>query len=279
MGTLNGKVAMVTGCGGERGIGRAIARRFAAAGADLVLTDVAPGGTRVVPSKPAGGWGGLEAVAAEVRAAGQRALTALLDIRSAPQIEWIVAQALATFGRLDILVNNAAAPPGADRVPVVQLTEEAWDTVMGVNLKGSFLCAKAVATVMLRQSIRGRIINIGSDNSKVGQPNLAAYCASKFGVIGFTQSHAQEMASFNVTVNCICPGEVDTHMWRDVLSPAIAAASGVSAPEAFDAFIKQRVPMGRPQTAADMGQAVVFLCKAENITGIALNVNGGTEMH
>ena len=117
MATLAGKVAMVTGSGGERGFGRAIARRLAADGADLVLTDVAPPGTRVAGFAPTIGWSGLEAVAAEVRQAGRRALTALADVRSATQVGATVERALATFGRIDILVNNAAAPPGPDRAP------------------------------------------------------------------------------------------------------------------------------------------------------------------
>src|SRR5437899_171777 len=111
MGRLAGKVAMVTGSGGEHGFGRAIARRLAADGTDLVLTDVAPTGTAVVTTKPPTGWGGLDAVAAEVRQAGRRALTALVDVRSAAQVEAAVGHALETFGRLDILVSNAAAPP------------------------------------------------------------------------------------------------------------------------------------------------------------------------
>ena len=205
MGSLSGKIVMVTGCGGERGVGRAIAHRLAADGADLVLTDVAPTGTRVVASKPVSRWGGLEAVAAEIRAAGQRAVTALLDIRSSRQIHDVIAKAVEIYGRIDILVNNAAAPPGADRVPVVELSEEAWDGVLDVNLKGTFLVSKAVATEMLRQKIRGRIINIASDKAKAGSPNLAAYCASKFGLVGFTQALAMELAPAGITVNAICP--------------------------------------------------------------------------
>jgi NAD(P)-dependent dehydrogenase (short-subunit alcohol dehydrogenase family) len=187
----------------------------------------------------------------------------------------MVQKTIDAWGQVDILVNNA----GVIRIgPVVAFSEEDWDLVIDVNLKGTFLCSKAVAGHMMQRK-RGAIINLSSIAGKRGNPMTSAYSTSKFGVIGFTQSLAQEMAGSNVTVNAICPGEVDTHMWRDVLSPAIAAASGVSPAEAFASFIQQRVPMGRPQTAADMGQAVVFLCKAENITGIALNVNGGTEMH
>jgi NAD(P)-dependent dehydrogenase (short-subunit alcohol dehydrogenase family) len=186
----------------------------------------------------------------------------------------MVQTAIDKWGQVDVLVNNA----GVIRIgPVVAFSEEDWDLVVDVNLKGTFLCSKAVSGHMMQRRT-GRIINLSSIAGKRGSPITSCYSATKFGVIGFTQSHAQEMAPFDVTVNCICPGEVETHMWTDILAPAIGAASGVAAAEAFDAFIKQRVPMGRPQTAADMGQAVVFLCKAENITGIALNVNGGTEM-
>lgn len=277
---LSGKVAMVTGSGGEHGLGRAIARRLAGEGADLVLTDIAPTGTRVVGAKPASSWGGLEALAAEVRAAGQRAVTALFDIRSARQIDGVIAQALDAFGRIDILVNNAAAPPGADRVRVVDLSEEAWDAVLDVNLKGSFLCAKAVATVMLRQGIRGRIINIASDKGKVGSAKLAAYCASKFGLIGFTQALAMELAPAGITVNALCPGGLDTER-LDYL--------GRREDGSFDAALRAErirqlaadVPLGRFITVNDVAELVAFLASegAESITGQAINVSGGTIMH
>src|SRR3989442_4523733 len=126
MARLEGKVAMVTGSGGERGFGRVIARRLAAEGADLVLTDVEPTGVRAVPAKAASGWGGLPAVAAEVKGEGRRALTALADVRSAAQVETVVKRALQELGCIDILVNNAGAPAGIDRAPVVELSEEAW---------------------------------------------------------------------------------------------------------------------------------------------------------
>ena len=277
---LSGKVAMVTGCGGERGVGRAIARRLAADGADLVLTDIAPGGTRVVDTKPASGWGGLDAVAMEVRAAGQRALVALLDVRSASQIDVVIAQALQRLGRIDILVNNAAAPPGADRVPVVQLSEEAWDAVLDVNLKGSFLCAKAAATVMIRQKIRGRIINIGSDNSKRGQANLAAYCASKFGLLGFTQALAIELAPAGITVNTICPGPMDTER-VDYFGRRPDGGYDPSQRAERIRQLSAEVPLGRLASPEDVAEVAAFLASdaAECITGQAINVAGGAIMH
>src|SRR5438445_3448581 len=138
MGRLTGKVAMVTGSGGEHGCGRAIAGRLASDGADLILTDVERTGVRAIPGKSAGRWGGLAAVADEVRKHGGRALTALADVRSAAQVDAVVARALETFGHIDILVNNAGAPAGPDRAAVVELSEEAWDLVVGINLKGTF---------------------------------------------------------------------------------------------------------------------------------------------
>ncbi len=277
---LKGKVALITGCAGERGVGRAIARRLAQDGADLVLTDVAPGGTRVVPTKPASGWAGLEAVAGEVRALGPRALPAVLDIRSAAQIDGVLRQALQTFGRLDILVNNAAAPPGADRVPVVQLSEAAWEAVLAINLTGSFLCAKAAAKVMLHQEIRGRIINIGSDNSKVGQPNLAAYCASKFGLVGFAQALAMELAPAGITVNTICPGPMDTER---VDYFGRQEDGGYNETQRLERIrrLTAAVPLGRLATPSDVAEVAAFLASeaAAAITGQAINVDGGVIMH
>ncbi len=274
---LSGKVAMVTGCSGERGIGRAVARRLAADGADLVLTS---SGTRLAINKPTSGWGGLEAVAKEVRDAGRRVLTVSLDVRSAAQIADAIDLTLRQFGRLDILVNNAAAPAGADRVPVTQLPEEAWDIVLDVNLKGTFLCSKAAANAMLAQNIRGRIINVGSDNSKVGQPRLAAYCASKFGLVGFTQALAMELAPAGITVNSVCPGPVDTervdHFGR--------REDGTYDESRRAARIKQlsaATPLGRLATPKDVADLTAFLAseEAEYITGQAINLVGGLIMH
>lgn len=280
MGRLDGKVAMVTGCGGERGVGRAIARRLAADGADLVMTDVAPTGMRVVTSKPATQWGGLEAVAAEIRAAGQRAVTGLLDIRSNRQIHDVIAKALETFGRVDILVNNAAAPPGDDRVPVVELSEEAWDSVLDVNLKGTFLVSKAVATEMLRQKVRGRIMHIASDKAKTGSANLAAYCASKFGLVGFTQALAMELAPAGITVNAICPGAIDTER-VDYFGRREDGSYDEAKRIERIRQLGAAVPLGRLTTPQDVAEVASFLASgaAEYLTGQAINVSGGTIMH
>ena len=277
---LEGKVAMVTGCGGERGFGRAIARRLAAEGADLLLTDVAPAGTRVVSAKPATGWRGLAGVADEVRAAGRRAEISLVDVRAEAEIQRAVDLADRTFGRIDILVNNAAAPPGADRVPVVELSEDAWHVVLETNLTGTYLCSKAVAALMVARGTRGRIINMSSNCGKVGFARLAAYCASKFGVIGFTQALALELAPHQITVNAICPGSADT----DRLDYLGRRADGSYDPTLHAGGIADRaaqIPLGRVATTEDVAELTAFLGSdgAAYVTGQAINLAGGTIMH
>jgi 3-oxoacyl-[acyl-carrier protein] reductase/meso-butanediol dehydrogenase/(S,S)-butanediol dehydrogenase/diacetyl reductase len=280
MGRLEGKVAMVTGAGGERGFGRAIAQRLAAEGADLLLTDLAPAGTRVVTTKPGTGWRGLDAVADEVRKAGRRAITALVDVRSADQIEAAVELADRTFGRIDILVNNAAAPPGADRVPVVDLPEEAWHVVLETNLTGTYLCSRAVAGLMVKRRTRGRIVNMSSNCGKVGYARLAAYCASKFGVIGFTQALALELAPHGITVNAICPGSADTDR-LDFLGRRADGSYDEALHRAALAERSAQIPLGRVAAVDDVAELTVFLAgdAAAYVTGQAINLAGGAIMH
>jgi NAD(P)-dependent dehydrogenase (short-subunit alcohol dehydrogenase family) len=196
-------------------------------------------------------------------------------VRDFAQCQAMVKAAVDRFGQVDVLVNNA----GVIRVgPVVAFAEDDWDLIQDINLKGTFLCSKAVAGHMMQRR-QGRIINLSSMAGKSGRGGASAYCASKWAVIGFTQALAEEMGAFNVTVNAICPGEVDTYMWREVLLPVIAAASGQSVDAAWKQASETNVPLRRPQTVEDMGQAVVFLCKADNITGESINITGGSEMH
>jgi meso-butanediol dehydrogenase / (S,S)-butanediol dehydrogenase / diacetyl reductase len=257
---IKGTTAIVTG--GARGIGRGVALALAREGANIVVGDVP-----VVRAD-------ADEAARLVGEAGAQALAVECDVTHYEQVSAMVDAARERFGRIDILVNNAGVISVA---PVAAMTEEQWDRVIDVNLKGTFFCAKAVAPHLMQQR-SGRIVNMSSQAGRRGSPALAHYCTSKFGVIGFTQSLALELASFNVTVNAICPGEVDTAMWQETLLPAIAAARGISKGEAWDAFMRDRVPLGRPQSAEDIGQAVVFLCKADNVTGEAINVTGGSEL-
>ena len=280
MGRLEGKIAMITGAGGEHGLGRAIARRFAAEGADLVLVDVAATGLRVAAATPAGAWRGIEAVADEIRTQGRRALTALADVRAAGQVAAVVARAVAEFGRIDVLVNNAGAPGSLDRTLVVELPEDAWDTVLDTNLKGTFLCSQAVARTMLDRGVRGRIISISSQWNKKGSARRAAYYASKFGIIGFTQSLAQELAAAGITVNAICPSAVETERLDHLgLQP-----DGTVDLKQRAERIKQAgaaTPVGRVGRPEDVAEVAAFLAgdAAEYITGQSINVTGGGVMH
>ena len=160
-------------------------------GADVVVNDV----TDNPYGRGATGWEGAPSVVREIEAAGGHAMTCLADVSDAARVEAMLDQALGRFGHVDILVNNAASRPGSDRVPVVDLTEEAWDRVQAVDLKGTFLCSRAVARHMIDRGGGGKIISLSSVIGKRGHARFAAYSAAKFGIIGFTQSLALELAA------------------------------------------------------------------------------------
>jgi len=274
---LRGRVALVTGAGGERGIGRAIATRLARDGADIVVNDIVenpyPGA--------ATGWAGIPQVVSEIEALGRRALGILADVADASQVDSMMRQAVERFGHIDILVNNAASRPGPDRVPVVELTEDAWDTVQRVNLKGTFLCSRAVAREMIRRGRGGRIIIVSSVAGKRGTACFAAYCASKFGLIGFTQALALELASHRINVNAVCPGLVDTE--RVAFIAAALAPEGVSAEEHREQMLRGRasqIPLGRVAVPEDIAGTVAFLAspEADYLTGLSVSVAGGSHM-
>jgi 3-oxoacyl-[acyl-carrier protein] reductase len=279
MGPLAGRTALVSGCARARGFGRAIARRLAQAGADLLLTDVSPRGLRVVESKPDGEETGLDRAVEEIQRMGRRASYAIADVRSLQSVNEAVDKALKTFGRLDILVNNAAAPPGADRVPFVELPEDAWDTVIDTNLKGPFLLTRAAATVMLRQGVGGRIINIASTTGKIPYARMAAYSASKAGLLGLSRAMALELAPAKITVNAVCPGVADT----DRIDYIGRLPDGSFDPELRRKRLAERaaaIPLGRVATPEDVASVVAFLAsdEAAYLTGEFINIAGGYVM-
>ena len=257
---LRETTAIVTGA--ARGIGRGIAQALASEGANIVVADL--------PALEEE----MERTQELVEAEGAQALLVHCDVRDWSQVSAMAQAALDRFGRIDVLVNNAGVISVA---PVVTMTEEQWDQVMNVNVKGTFLCSKAVVPHLAQQR-SGSIVNLSSQAGKRGQAGVAHYCASKWAIIGFTQSLAHELGPSNVTVNAVCPGEVDSAMWREVLLPALAAGQGSTPDEAWQRWAQERVPLRRHQTVEDIGQAVVFLCKADNITGESINVTGGSEM-
>jgi NAD(P)-dependent dehydrogenase (short-subunit alcohol dehydrogenase family) len=268
-------VALVTGAAGHGGLGRAIALRLAEEGADVVVNDLV-----AVRSGPPG-WGGLKQVVQEIEAMGRQAMSVRGDVSDAKQVEAMVSLAMRRFGHIDILVNNAAALAGRDRVPVVELEEEVWDRLQSVNVKGTFLCCKAVAREMIARGRGGKIINMSSVAGQRGTARFAAYCASKFAVRGFTQALALELAPYGINVNAICPALIETERVADM---AAALAPEDVSKEAYRQEMVKRAneenPLGRIGQAADVAQTAVFLASAESdyLTGLSITVAGGSHM-
>ncbi len=270
---LTDKVALVTGAGGERGIGRAVARRLAEEGADLVVNDL--------NLDPKGDWGGLPALVAEIEAMGRKALAVAADVSNSDQVEGMVQDALTRFGRIDILVNNAGAPAGPDRVPVVELEESAFDLVHRVNVKGTFLCSRSVARHMIERGGGGKILNIASTAGFQGYARFAAYCSSKSAVIGFTKSLARELAPSNIHVNSICPGMTDTERLYGIASGL--KPEHMTTEEYREQMIESSTeasPLGRIGRPEDVATIAAFLASSEGdyMIGQAFSVSGGAVM-
>ena len=269
---LAGKVALVTGA--ARGIGRGIARALAAEGVHVAVADLGVAEDPVIPYR-LGRPADLEDTARLVEAAGARALVLTGDITRAADVEGILAATARGLGGLDILVNNAGVLVAG---PLETTTEAQFDRVFAVNVKGVFLGCRA-AVPHLRAGGGGVIVNVASIAGKTARALTSVYAASKFAVIGLTQALAHELGPANIRVNAVCPGFLRTTMWLEGVAPARAQSLGVATEDAFDTFVRQYTPLGREQTPEDIGEAVVYLCRAENVTGVALNVAGGAEMH
>ena len=274
---LTGKVALVTGASGKNGIGRAIATRLAKEGADVAVNDI----TEHPYAADQADWQGLPDVVREIEAMGQRAISVVADVGDAEQVKEMVDKTVAHFGKVDILVNNAGTMAGKDRVPVVDLAEEDWDRVQRVNVKGVFLCSQAVARHLITQGTGGKIINMSSVTGKRGSARFAAYSASKFAVIGFTQSLACELAPYQVNVNAICPGLVETERFGHLAS--VLMPENLSADEKlleYERRSEAAVPIGRLAEGADVAKMAAFLAsdEAAYLSGVSITVSGGTVM-
>ena len=241
------KVALVTGA--SRGIGRSIALALAAQGAKIVAVDVDLQAT--------------EDFVAELKAAGTEAVAVQGNVTAAADVEQMVKIAKETFDRIDILVNNAGITRDA---LLLRMKDADWDAVLDVNLKGAFLCTRAVAKLMTKQRY-GRIINIASVVGQMGNAGQANYCASKAGLMGLTRSNARELAKRNITVNAVAPGFIATAM-TDAL------------PEEKRVELAAQIPLARLGSADDIANAVLFLAaeKTGYITGQVIGVNGGMYM-
>lgn len=283
MAGLEGKVALITGAGGMKGIGRATALKLASQGADIALTDVQRAPEDLPPAEVRTQWRGVESVAEEIAACGRRGLRVWCDLGSSEQIQTMVRQVVDHFGRIDMLVNNARALIGRDKVPITELREDVWQHFLAINTTAVFLCTKFVGQIMIRQGQGGRIINIASDAAKRASAMGAAYSASKFAVLGLTQAAALDLAPYGITVNAVCPGPVNT----DRLSyweRAQAEAQGVPLEEfraRVVAEMGQATPLGRIAEPEDVASLVAFLAsdEARFITGQGYNINGGLLFH
>jgi NAD(P)-dependent dehydrogenase (short-subunit alcohol dehydrogenase family) len=281
--SLEGKVALITGAGGMRGVGRATALKLASQGAQVAITDVRRPADDLPPGEVRSEWQSIDSVADEVRNLGGTALPVYADLSNADEIEGLVAETVSHYGRLDIVVNNARAIIGRDKVPVTELEEDVWQHFLAINTTAVFLCTKYAGREMVRLGNGGRVVNIASNAGKQASADGAAYSASKFAVIGLTQASAMDLAPHAITVNAVCPGPINTDRmsyWeRDQ-----AAQRGLTQEE-FRAQVvsasAERTPLGRIAEAEDVANLVSFLAgpDAGLITGQSYNVNGGILFH
>lgn len=282
---LRGKVALVTGSARRRSIGRAVALRLAAEGCDVAALDIGgryddiPDYTGLATAEE------LDETADLVREAGRRAVAVRADVSVEAEVEAAVAEALAALGRVDVVVNAAGgAGMGLGAGPLIALPEPQWSKLVDVNLKGTWLVSRAAARDMVSRGEGGRIIAISSQAAKTGFPLLGAYCAAKAGIVGMVRAWALELADSAITVNAVCPGTVDTDLTNKdgMMGKMFAMAAGHSDPDrALADFIRREIPLGRLETPDDVANLVAFLAsdQAGYMTGQAINVTGGQEMH
>lgn len=244
---VQGKVALVTGA--SRGIGRAVALRLAAEGASVVVT---------ATSQEA-----AQKTADEIIAAGGKALAVKVDVTAADEVAALMARTVETFGRLDVLVNNAGITRDG---LLMRMKESDWQAVIDTNLRGTFLCTREASKIMTKARF-GRIINISSVVGLMGNAGQANYCASKAGIDGLTRAVAKELARRNVTVNSVAPGFIETDMTEAL-------------PEKTREGLQQQIPLERLGSVDDVANAVLFFASdlSGYITGEVLSVNGGMYM-
>jgi meso-butanediol dehydrogenase / (S,S)-butanediol dehydrogenase / diacetyl reductase len=279
MGNLTGKVALVTGAASKLGQGRAIALRLAKDGADVAVNDISNFGV----NHPIEGWDGLRSLVAEIKSLGRKALAVEADIGSSEQVETMVNKCLSTFGKIDILANNAAATGPTAMFPF-DISDEDWKKTIATNTMGTYYCCKAVGKHMIARGQGGKII-ITVTGGAIGKMYIgwAPYHVSKFGVLGLTQALSLELASYKININAICPTTTATQMvelspQRDMVKKYVK--DGMSLKEAIRESLKgvaADVPLGRAGEPEDIANAVSFLASSDSdfMTGATLNVTGG----
>ena len=265
---MSNPVVLITG--GARGIGAGIAKSFLNAGYSTMIADIGV-------NADLNDWTYELATNSDIDALKKDSpdlKACFVDVTNFKSCEEAVNETIAYFGQLDVLINNAGI---VNSGPIESFDEEAWDRIFEVNTKGIFLMTKA-ALSELRKSKSPSVINTASIAGKKGYANMSAYCGSKFAAIGITQSLANELAPDGIRVNAICPGMVGTAMWLEHLLPTNATDHTQKTRE-FEEMMQERIPLGRPQTSEDMGQAALYLASANNVTGLSLSVSGGFEVN
>ena len=263
---LEGKVAIVTGAGRMRGIGRASAVVLARMGAHVVVTGTGRDPASFPQDEKDSGWRDIQSTAEQIESYGVRALPLVSNIADQDDVQKMIDATVAEFGRVDIIVNNAAAPYGSDRVAVVDMDADVFKTVIDVKVLGTFYACRAAVKQMIKQGEGGRIVNLSSTMGKSGRANTSAYNAANFAIDGFTQALAKEVGQHEITANSVCPGTTETSrldpvgrgdVWQDRL---------------------QSIPISRAGTDDEVGELIGFLCspRAGYITGQSVNINGGS---
>lgn len=268
MGKFDGKVALVTGAGRMRGIGRAAALAFAKEGAQVSITGTGRDPQTFPPDEQAAGWQDIESVAQEIRDLGLGALPLVADVASAGQVQDMVDRTVAEFGRIDFLVNNASAPRLAAWATLEELSEDAWRKVMDIKVTGAFLCTKTVASELMRQGTGGSIVNVISVEAKISRATDLAYATASGALATFTKKAGKALAPHGIRVNGVSPGTSDTarndplygyprsQEWHDRL---------------------ESIPLGRAGQPEEIGNFIAWLCskEAEFIVGQCIDMDGG----
>ena len=267
MGELDEKVAIVTGAGRLRGIGRAAAVAVADLGANVVVTGTGRSPDRYPQDEKDVGWRDVESAAEQVREHGTEALPLVVDVINREHVQMMVDRTVEEFGRVDIIMNNAAFARGPDRVPILDLDPDIFQKVVDIKVTGTYLCTAAVLKVLVEQGEGGKIVNVSSSAGKRGSANTLAYNAANFAIVGMTQSMARELGPMGINVNCVCPGAVDTARMDDIDGERWAEMA-------------RNTPIGRTGTDEEVGAFMAYLCTEATswITGQSINICGGTMM-
>jgi 3-oxoacyl-[acyl-carrier protein] reductase/meso-butanediol dehydrogenase/(S,S)-butanediol dehydrogenase/diacetyl reductase len=278
MADLTGKVALITGAARFRGIGRAIALRLAADGADIVICGRDRSPDTFPKHEQEMNWSGLESVAEEVRGSGRKARALYCDVTDKDQVVAMVEAIKSEFGRLDVIVNNAGDASNAGASPILETDESVWNKTIDVNINGVFLVSKYGGRFMLECGEGGSIVMIASLAGRVGLVEYGAYCASKFAVVGITQQLALELAKTGIRVNCVSPGSHSTDMMDGTIS---RTSEKYNLPDgAFKEQLDNFIPMGRQGKVSELASVVSFVCSddASYVTGQTINVDGGARL-